>query len=102
MTAELPPSPETPIMVQEGHLRVAPLQEIPHLLRLGGVDPAGFLGAAGVAPDIFDHPEHNIPVEVVGELVPRLVAELNCPHAGRLICRNTGLALTIVPATCVG
>jgi hypothetical protein len=61
---------------------VGPIISLPALLRDLGADPPEVLAAAGIAPKLFDDPEHLISFAARGRLLSLCVARTRCPHFG--------------------
>jgi AraC-like DNA-binding protein len=78
----------------DGHLRVGTAGGIPDVLRELGADPVAVLASVGLAPDLFEDPEHPVPFSTVGHLMGACVERTGCSHFGLLVGRRGGLAST--------
>lgn len=52
-----------------GCIRIGPAITIPDVLRSLGVEPQPLFAAAGVPPELFDHPDNTVAMERLGRLV---------------------------------
>jgi AraC-like DNA-binding protein len=89
-TASVRPHPSA----ADDHLRAGTAGGIPDVLRELGADPAAVLASVGLAPDLFEDPEHPVPFSTVGHLMGACVERTGCPHFGLLVGRRGGLAST--------
>jgi len=79
--------------VSAGLLRVAPLMDMPVLLKSAGVDPHGLLAEFGLSPHFFEDPENVLPVATIGGILKRCVERTNCAHFGLLVGRRRSLSV---------
>ncbi len=68
-----------------GHLRIAPLLDIPHLLQGFAVSPQSVFSEAGLPLRVFDNPDNRIDYAALGRLLDAAVRHTGCSHFGLLV-----------------
>jgi AraC-like DNA-binding protein len=68
-----------------GHLRIAPLLDIPDLLLGFGVSPLTVFNEAGLALRVFTNPENRIDYAALGRLLDASSRRTGCAHFGLLV-----------------
>jgi AraC-like DNA-binding protein len=76
--------------VNEGHLRVGPLVEIPGVLQERGISPVEITDSINLNVTLLSNPENMIPFSTVGRLLDRCAARTGYPHFGMLIGQRSG------------
>lgn len=74
----------------DGALRVAPVVELPGVLRELGAEPAKVFAAAGVKLRLLDDPDNAIPYAAMGALLHASVEATGCDHVGLLVGMRSG------------
>jgi AraC-like DNA-binding protein len=77
--------------VNEGHLRVGPLIEVPPILRELDIDPVEIINRVGLDITLFEDSESMISFAAMGRLLKECAARTQCPHFGLLVGQRSGL-----------
>jgi len=77
---------------REARSRVGPIQAVPSVLQLFGVDPAALFAPVGISPDLFANEDNLVANVDVSRLLCACVERTGCRHFGLLVGRRTGLA----------
>jgi hypothetical protein len=76
--------------VNEGHLRVGPLVEVPGVLQEWDIDPAEIMSNVGLDMMLLSDSENTILFADVGRLLNLCAAQTGCPYFGLLIGQRSG------------
>lgn len=76
--------------VNEGHLRVGPLIEVPPILRELDIDPVEIINRVGLDMTLFENSESMISFTAMGRLLNECAARTQCPHFGLLVGQRSG------------
>lgn len=75
----------SPIPSLPGHLRIAPLLDIPELLLSFGVSPDPLFKEVGLALRVFGNPDNRIDYAALARLLDACVRHTGCAHFGLLV-----------------
>jgi AraC-like DNA-binding protein len=71
---------------------IAPLADLPAILRTLGADSAQVLASCGLSPDALDDPSSCLPFSTIGALLDSAARHTGCEHIGLLVGERFSLA----------
>lgn len=83
-------SDSSAMQLKGGFIRVGVATTIPALLHEHGLDPGAIIAEAGLAPDVFDFPDHAVPFAALGRLVNICASKTGFRHFGLLTGQRGG------------